>query len=74
MASGNPNSQSAAAHINSIAAIAHDYLNSGIMPRSDGLEPATQHMGAVGHICPFCTGTGFKGTFGCPHCGGSGRV
>jgi hypothetical protein len=74
MSDGETSTRSAAAHINSIAAIVHDYLNSGIIPNTTASGTANDDTIVVGHICPFCTGTGFKGTFGCPHCGGSGRV
>ncbi len=30
--------RSAAAHINSIATIVHDYLDQGLMPKSDGMQ------------------------------------
>ncbi len=66
--------RSAAAHINSIAAIVHDYLDQGFMPKSESTQVYTGDVATTGHQCPFCMGSGFKGTFGCPNCGGKGRV
>lgn len=65
---------SAADHINSIAAIVHDYLDRGIMPNTHGQSGSPNNSMTTGHHCPFCMGTGFKGTLACPHCDGRGRV
>ena len=67
------NTGTAADHINSIAAIVHDYLERGIVPNAHA-QASLNHSATAGHHCPFCMGTGFKGTLACPHCNGKGRI